>query len=87
MGVQRYGYNAMTDHIEPMDVGILVKYDDYLALQKQLHDLEDAVRYVSYTNESLEDEYRCDNGWRIRNGMHRTLSLLYQAIKNSEARQ
>jgi hypothetical protein len=62
--------------------------NDYLAIQKQLHDLEDAVRYVilrtQYEGLESKEDLGFINKFRARNGDKFEIS---KAIKNSEARQ
>jgi hypothetical protein len=65
--------------------GMYVKHSDYENLEKRLHDLEDAVCSISDCDPGYLEEYeifkivRGDEGGRDK--------LLFQAIKNSEARR
>jgi uncharacterized protein involved in tolerance to divalent cations len=76
----------------------VVKYSDYLALQKQLHDLEDADKIFIKTLESrLEECYQIKDSKieknpevlriiKSRRNLYEEIIELFQAIKNSEER-
>jgi len=82
--VERFYVDFNKKKFVKSDVGGCMYYSPYEALEKRLHDLEDAIKSVAqYRHHEYEIEFYVDP----TNFNDQPHQIFYQAIKNSEARQ